>query len=246
MATLIAHRGSSIEAPENTLASIQRAIEHQVDYIEIDIQLTKDLVPIIFHDSTTGRTTDCKQNAPIELMTLRDFEMLDAGSWFHKDYAGEKVPTLAQVLQLDFRTSNLMLEIKKGNHPVDIIVERVLQTLFEAHNPSLLEHCLIGSFDHRIIERINKCYPHLKVKGIVETHAMLPPFLLMSVNHITFHYKLVNPSLVADLHAQNKKVWAYTIDERSICERLLSMNVDGIITNDPRNIGKLLRCTTRV
>src|SRR5262245_13704174 len=107
MFTLIAHRGASSEEPENTLASIRRAIELSVDWVEIDVHLTRDLVPVVIHDSTTSRTTDSQKKLKIESSPLEILKQLDAGSWFHLRCKEERIPTLAEVLQLKFNHSSL-------------------------------------------------------------------------------------------------------------------------------------------
>ena len=106
----IAHRGASGYAPENTLAAFDKAVEMQADYIEIDVQLSKDDLPVVIHDDTLDRTTNGTGN--ISAYTLQELKSLDAGSWFDKKYAGEKIPSLNEVLEMYGEKINILIELK--------------------------------------------------------------------------------------------------------------------------------------
>jgi len=121
---VIAHRGGSSLAPENTLAAFKKAIVLGADYVEIDVRQTKDRSLICIHDSTVDRTTDGK--GKIEDLTLEEVKSLDAGSWFSKDCQGERVPTLKEVLSLCKDKIHVYLDHKEGN------TEEIWKTIREA------------------------------------------------------------------------------------------------------------------
>ena len=124
---VIAHRGASHESPENTLASIRRAIDLNVDCIEIDVHLSKDHVPVVIHDDTVERTTSSKEKLRITDLTLQEIKKLDAGSWYNPSFKDENIPTLKEVLELDFKGCNLMIEMKKSPFPAPLVAEKNLK-----------------------------------------------------------------------------------------------------------------------
>src|SRR5262245_59418730 len=107
---VIAHRGSSAVAPENTLAAVDLAIRAKAHRVEFDVQLTKDGVPVVLHDETLERTTNGKGR--VRDRTYKEISKLDAGSWFHADFRGERLPTLDMVLELCRGKIPVNVEIK--------------------------------------------------------------------------------------------------------------------------------------
>src|SRR5262249_37166430 len=126
---IIAHRGASHESPENTLSSISKAIDLSVDCIEIDVRLSKDLVPVVIHDDTVERTNSPPLKRPISEMTLKEIKQLDAGSWYHSSFKNEPIPTLEEVLALDFKNCDLLIEVKRSIHPDSLVAERIFEAL---------------------------------------------------------------------------------------------------------------------
>ena len=137
MAEIIAHRGFSKKAPENTVSAVRMAIEHAVDYIEIDVHLTKDGVPVVIHDSILGRTTPHSTPQRISDLTLDNIKHLDAGALFDARYTGETIPTLDDILSIDWATSGLMIEIKKGHSPIKPLVTAVGKKPLEELYPGI-------------------------------------------------------------------------------------------------------------
>jgi glycerophosphoryl diester phosphodiesterase len=109
---IIAHRGSSHEAPENTLAAIRLAWRQHADAVEIDVHLSKDGHLVAIHDDNTRKTAGRKKK--VRDQTLAELRALDAGSWKHRKWAGEKIPTLAEVLETIPETKRLFIEVKCG------------------------------------------------------------------------------------------------------------------------------------
>jgi glycerophosphoryl diester phosphodiesterase len=111
---LLAHRGFSSRAPENTIAAFRLAIESGYPHVELDVQLTSDVVPVVVHDGLVDRTTN--GHGKVSELTLSEITVLDAGSWFSSKYAGEAVPTLQEVLKVFGPKSHLNVELK-NDHP---------------------------------------------------------------------------------------------------------------------------------
>jgi glycerophosphoryl diester phosphodiesterase len=226
---IIAHRGASAEAPENTLSAFANAISMGVDAIEFDVHLSQDKVPIIIHDFTFGRTTDggfltLTTHLPYE--TIRQF---DVGSWYSSQFAKEKIPTLDEVLRLNQGQVPLMVEIKKQNSPAKEIAEVVINCLNETPG-----NYVVGSFSPQIIEEVRNLAPQYPVIGILEEIEMLQPFRDMKVKRLAIWYALLSRELIQELHEEGIEVWTFTVDNPPLAQYLESIGIDGIISNNPR------------
>lgn len=231
---LIAHRGASAEAPENTLSAMLKAVDIGVDFIEFDVRLSKEGIPIVIHDATISRTTNIKNPLQIHDLTIDQIKNLDSGSWFDNNYPGEKIPTLEEVLNAKLTPAKLMIEIKKSKHPPSVIVDSVAKVIENSpfHHASIT----IGSMSVPIIEELQKRVPHLKIIGITEKNQTIAHFLEREVKLIAIWHRLIDPSLVKLLSENNVDVWSFTIDDPKIIKHLQTLSVSGIITNHPRLI----------
>lgn len=235
---VIAHRGVSKEAPENTLSAFAIAPSLEVDGMEFDVHLTKDSVPIVVHDGMFGRTTDGAFLKHSTDLNLDEVKSLDAGSWYSQQYAGEKIPTLDEVIELNNGKLLLMVEIKKDNSTPQQIVEAVLNSLKKVEGPYV-----IGSFDPLIVEEVMKLAPEYPVLGIVEEASMFAKFESLSIKHLAIWYQLLSEPLIQELHAKGIEVWTFTVDNPALAYYLSTINIDGIITNNPRTIKQALSNT---
>lgn len=227
MVDIIAHRGASSIAPENTLSAIYKAIESSADFVEIDVHLSKDKVPVVIHDAHLERTTDSKMGKRITEMTLAEIKALDAGSWFGPSFKDEKIPTLQEVLDLERSSTGLMIEIKKGHsHPKEL-THAVCNVVSRYPHSNII----VGSFSLNIIEEIQIHYPRLEVIGIAEDFNMISIFRAKKLSRLALWFKLLTPDLIQNLHDENTKVWAFTVDEIKTAKFLSSIHVDGLITN---------------
>lgn len=227
MTLLIAHRGVSYEAPENTLSAISRAIDLRTDWIEVDLHITKDGVPVVIHDSSLMRTTNNKDPVCVEDLTLAELKKLDAGSWFSPSFAGEQIPTLEEVLALDRKGVKLMLEIKKGRSSAEELCSKILSVL-----PSQDESIILGSFEPDIMSYL--LTTKYSVIGIIEESRFIETFLQMGIKHLALWSKILEPRLTERLHEQGVMVWVFTVDDLKTAEFLKALGVDGIISNNPR------------
>jgi glycerophosphoryl diester phosphodiesterase len=202
---IIAHRGASVEAPENTLSAFKRAIELGSDYIECDIRLTKDKVPIVFHDDKINET----------LISELTFEEVKSQN--------ENIPTLEELLSLKFNKTGLMIEIKKIDPLSD--VEIIYDTVNKKKSPP---DFYLGSIEIDIAIYLHQLDPELPLIGIVELEEHLDEFLKLNPQVLAFHYSLLDPKRIASLQAKKIKVWAWTIDD----PHFEMEGLDGIITNN--------------
>lgn len=231
MVYIIAHRGCSSETPENTMASIKKAIEIGVDLIEIDLHLTKDLIPVVIHDSDLNRTSNFKSILKIEMSNLDELQNVDVGSWFDANFTEERLPTLKEVLELDFKGAKLMLEIKKDHLAPEVIVPPILEVVRSSSNSQ--QH-YFGSFHPGIVKEVIKNSREAKIIGILENLEMIDTFLRMKVSTLAIWQKILNPQAIRSLKAQNIEIFSFTVNDFDRYQELLDLGIDGIITDNPR------------
>ncbi len=241
MAKVIAHRGFSKIAPENTVSAVRMAIEHAVDYVEIDVHLSKDGVPVVIHDSVLGRTTPYTHSHRITDLVYDHIRHLDVGSWFDTRYKGETIPTLEQILDLDFGASGLMIEIKKGHSPIKPLVTAVGKAVRKALSKDSQRKILIGSFSMQVLKEMQVQFPSMPLIGIIEDFNQLVQASSLTFSQIALWHKLLSPALLNSLHRQNTKIWTFTVDDPEAAKSMHQMGVHGIITNDPESISRAFR-----
>ncbi|MFB7593045.1 glycerophosphodiester phosphodiesterase [Streptomyces sp. NPDC056169] len=232
--TVIAHRGASSAAPENTLVSDEVARRGGAKWIENDVQPSQDGVPYILHDTTVDRTTD--GTGPIRSLTADRLDALDAGSWFAPAYAGARIPTLAaQLADLRERGGNLLLEIK-GRHS-HAEVARIVQDVREQ---SMSSRVFVQSFDIPSLKHTRDLAPELPV-GLLRSTLDADPVALaqelgLTAYNISDTALATRPQVVGELHAAGVAVNVWTVDSPARWKALDALGVDGIITNRPAEL----------
>jgi glycerophosphoryl diester phosphodiesterase len=228
---IIAHRGASAEAPENTLAAIRRAIALNAHYVEIDVRLSKEGIPVVLHDPSAARMIGDKNTLPVRQLTLSQIKKIAIGQRFGNAFAEEKIPTLQEVLGLDWKNTGLMIEIKKSIRDPKVLVDAVFRVLSQIKKP--LPKMSIGSFSLDIVKEVQK-QSHLlnsvEVIGIVEKPNMIAPFIKQKVKRLALWYKLIKE--------ENMEIWTFTVDDLEIAKFLISLDINGIISNNPRMMMK--------
>ena len=155
---IVAHRGSSGSAPENTLAAFRQAVKAGVDMIELDVRLTADRHLVVFHDRRLGRTAE--GSGPIWTKTLAELRDLDAGSWFSRRFRRERIPTLHDVFRTVPRKVGINVEVKTDGDPRKIA--GLEEVLLDAIRPEAGERTiLVSSFNHVLLRRLHKHAPQL-------------------------------------------------------------------------------------
>lgn len=228
---IIAHRGASGYAPENTRASILEGLKRGCDGFEVDVQLTKDNKVVVFHDWSLERTSN--GNGFLKEKTLGQLKTLDIGNWFSKEFKGEKVLTLEELLGIIPEEKLLNIEIKVRHGEINQIEEKVLEIL-ERH-ARINSNIIISSFDHRIIKKIKETKPEIQVgllitAGLLNMKNYISNFDLYSVHCGGEFISKIN---VEELKNNNIKIYAWTVNTVEEAKTLDSFGVDGIITNYP-------------
>ncbi len=221
-----AHRGASINYPENTMKAFEMAVEEKTDWIELDVQLTSDGVPVIIHDSNIHRVTGVNKN--IWEVTYNDIRDLDCGSWFSPEFAGERIPTLGEVL--DFAKKKhvkLNIELKPTGYEKDF-EKTVIDTINEKNYKN---SCVVTSQEYNTLENIKKYDPTIKTIYVMSI-ALGNITKLTEADGFSVEASFITPRLVSMVHNGGKEVFAWTVNTRDNMDKMIEMNVDNIITDD--------------
>ncbi|GIU82868.1 MAG: hypothetical protein D6687_04900 [Acidobacteria bacterium] len=246
---IIAHRGVSAVAPENTIISFKKALEAGVDGIECDIRLTKDGIPIIFHDATLKRMA----NLPVYVSKL-SFDELQKfqriGAWFNrrfptkasKEFLDEKIPTLEELLDFlkGFR-GKIYLEMKGSEKETLALLEKV-KCVTEGNH--LFHQIVFKSFSLGAIKRLKDVIPKARTAALfapkIATFTMRTKIIQRAkesnADEISIHYSLATERFVKDAKASGFYVVTWTVDRPIWIQKALKMGIDALITNNPAKL----------
>ena len=230
---IIGHRGTAAYAPENTLEGIHTAADMDVEWVELDVKLTKDHVPIIFHDDTLERTTN--GSGPVAEKTLEELRELECGSWFADSFAGIKIPTLEDALEvLIDRDLGLNLEIKpcpgRERETAEIALD-ILSQFWDDH-----DKLLISSFQHVCLEAAFDMAQDwhrgfLLPEEWPENWQEMAQFL--KVSSINLNGNTVTRDDVQNVMELGLPILAYTVNDPDQARNLQSWGVDGFFSDAP-------------
>lgn len=229
-----AHRGASGLAPENTLAAMLKAMQLGADYAELDVQEIADGSLVIFHDDTLQRTTNL--NGHIWKMTQDEIKKADAGSWFHTEFAGEPIPTLQTVIDAVRSKMKLNIELKLHGHEKRL-VEQVVELVQEN---DFVSQCMLTSFDRESVRKVKQLNPAITT-GFIFSEMPEEDIFNAEFEIFSVHKRVVTAEFVTKAHEHQKKVHVWTVNEPEEMQKLIGMQVDGIITNYPHVLTELLK-----
>lgn len=230
----VAHRGASGETPENTISSFKRAIAQGAEIIETDARLSEDKEIILIHDETVERTTNGKGR--VSQLTLKELKGLDAGSWFGKKFSGEKIPTLSEAIEVIRKRAKLNIEFKGEDF---LLVSKVMDLLKEE---GFIKKVILSSFDYLFVKKAKRLEPQV-ITGLLFATSLQKE---KSYNYwrwadiILPRYNLVSEDLIARAHSRGLKVIAWTVDNPKKIKKLVYLKVDGIASNYPALLTKVL------
>ncbi|HET8578436.1 MAG TPA: glycerophosphodiester phosphodiesterase family protein [Methylomirabilota bacterium] len=226
---VIAHRGASADAPENTIAAFELALEQGADGLEMDIHLSKDAHPVIIHDFTLERTTNGV--GPVGGRTVRELKRLDGGGWHSRPFQGQRIQTLQEVLERFRDRTRFWLELKGGSDLYPGIEERVVSML-EIYE--VQDRALVQSFDHGALERIRALSREVRVGALVGQAPLPPPTSLPAgADALCPGVDLVTLDAVEALRGAGRECYVWTVNEPAQMDRLVAWGVNGIITDRP-------------
>lgn len=243
---IIAHRGASAIAPENTLAAFQKAIEDGAEGIECDVRLAKDNVPVVFHDADLYRVG--RIEGRVSNFTSKELHTLDVGSWFNaknprqavEQFSAETVPTLAQLLDfLNDYKGLIYIELKCKEAEIKSLVEAVCQIISQS---PLLPNILVKSFKLEAIPITRRLCPEVKTAALFAPKIMTilrKEKRLVKIAHeleadqISLHFSLATHKLMDKAAKKNLPVTIWTADNPRWIKRALNLGINAIITNNP-------------
>lgn len=230
---IVAHRGASIEAPENTLAAFRAALEAGAPAVELDVHLAADGVPVVLHDDTLDRTTSGA--GPVSERTSEEIARLDAGAWFGERFRGERVPTLAEALDFLHGRALVDVEVKTADRTYPGLVIAVEKAIRERW---LVSDVVVSSFDAESVREA-------KARGLA-TALILPGEPMADEARawgvFSDAFAIGEWAVTREVvEACAKPVYAWTVDDAARARALYEAGVAGVITNDPRGMRAVTR-----
>lgn len=229
-ALIVAHRGASRYAPENTLAAFRLALKQGTRAVECDVRLTKDDQLVVIHDATVDRTTD--GSGLVSAMSLDAIRGLDAGRWFGAEFTGERVPLLEEVLRLVRGRALIQIEIKNDPTPTTGIGARVVDAIVGC---GIEGDALVMSFDHEAV-RIVRNLRSDTTTGILYAARLVDPVAAARAAGATalcLDWAYLDRKVMAQARGAGLGVCVWTVDHEAGFKRCRELGVDAVSSNDP-------------
>lgn len=241
---IVAHRGSSGTAPENTLASFEQAINAGAHIIELDLQITRDGVPIVFHDKWLSRTTNgsgCTQN-----LTYEEIRQFDSGFWFSSTFKGERIPSLEEVLDFIQNKVYLNIEIKNIGNNAPTLIESIISIIYKYNYQ---DKVVFSSFYYNFLQTIRKIDSQIPTAAIrIPKDTTLPSIISKHLQCQGFICSIseINEEILLDAKQNDLFVGVYSIDTEKDLDRIIKLGGKVIVTNFPFKIREILLTKYRV
>lgn len=233
------HRGASHEAPANTLAAFEQAAARGADGVELDVQLSRDGVPVVIHDSSVDGTTDGR--GLVRDMTLAELKELDAGVKFRRSFAGERIPTLQEVADAVGRRLLLNIELKARGARDDGLAAAVVRCIEANH---LVERVVVSSFGRLAIRRVRQINPRIPVGALYcrDPFFSQRPWPDSTARPDAVHpwHEMIDEQFMRWARRQGYRVHAWTVDDPARMRQLVKWGVDLVITNRPDLLQQVL------
>jgi glycerophosphoryl diester phosphodiesterase len=246
---IIAHRGVSIEAPENTLKGFTLAIDQGADFLELDIHLSADEQLVVIHDDTVDRTTN--GTGRVNQLSLKELQLLDAGCWMGPTHCGERIPTLNEVLELTNSRTGLVIELKHGSDQYPGIERLLVNTIEEVNR---LNDIIVISSRSEAIRIINEAHPDIMTLDFrhqpisCREWSDQTPILAAGKRFVFAKPDEVEIARIRHLHHLGFRVLSTIADEnlsQKTVQKLVDSHVDGIFTDHTLTLKRLLeKCET--
>ncbi|KIP66136.1 glycerophosphodiester phosphodiesterase [Vibrio harveyi] len=227
---LIGHRGVAGKFPENTKVSVQAAIDLGLNWVEVDVQPTKDNVLVVCHDHTVNRCSNGKGR--VDQMTLSELKALDFGRWFGDEFANESIMTLSELLELAAENDlNLNIEVKVDHHSANDVAQMAAKTLLDGPLPK--ERILLSSFSHDVIRALYKHCEGYRLGVLSEFFSRKDRLLLEEVDAYSCNLNInwVRSRQINKLQKAGYKVMCYTVNNPKKLKHLPML--DGIFSDHP-------------
>ena len=226
---VIAHRGASGHAPENTMAAFKKAVALGASFIETDLQLSRDARFVAIHDDVLNRTTNGQ--GAVRDLTLAELRKLDAGSWFGSEYTGERIPTIEEILEFSKKNDVVFyLEIKAGGSWGG---EHVL--IGALRESGEIARTIVISFDAAILAAVRKLEPTLMTGFLYDAQVEHPieKALEVGARQLAVRGDLVTPGMLTAARKRDLQVVCWTVNHPAHMRMLMAAGVDGIMSDYP-------------
>jgi glycerophosphoryl diester phosphodiesterase len=253
---IIAHRGSSMAAPENTLAAIEQAIEDRSHYVEIDVRLTADGEVVVLHDRSMRRLTGDPRN--VRDLTLDELREFDVGSWFGDAFVGERIPTLDEALAAVRGRSALMIDMKPDPGAEEALVEAVIDALAREQevrrqclatsgsnqaarcgDPKVASETRVAVMSSNVLEMVKAREPELRVTLLAQL--VMPGTLdRRTFDALGLRHNRITPNEIRLARELGYEVHAWTVNDRARMSQMIDLGVDAIITDYPDRLAELI------
>jgi glycerophosphoryl diester phosphodiesterase len=252
---VIAHRGASAHAPENTMAAFRAAVALGADMVELDVHPTADRRLAVIHDESIDRT--CDGRGFVREMTLAELQTFDAGLWRGPGFAGERVPALEEVLALARGRVGVNVELKPpGAGPraaslEEVVVGPLLTALDETGTRDAV---VVSSFDPAVLRAVRAAAPDLALGLLFETRCetaagfrpeRLAPHLevaaALGAASLHPYWRFAGPGVIRAAHASGFRVYPWTVNREADLRRVVALGADGLITNHPDRLARVLK-----
>jgi glycerophosphoryl diester phosphodiesterase len=228
-----AHRGASLHAPENTLAAFREALAAGADYVELDVQRTRDGHVVVIHDGDLMRVGGDPRK--VRELTLAELQAIDVGARHGPRFAGERVPTLREVIALARGGLRLNVELKY-NVPDPGLAPAVVEQL---RRERFVAGSVITSLDHAALREVERLAPEI-VTGLIVT-AAVGNVVRADTDFVSLNSARAAAALVRRVHAAGKAVHVWTVNDADVMLRMIERGVDNVITDDPARLVRLMR-----
>jgi glycerophosphoryl diester phosphodiesterase len=222
---IMAHRGSSSVAPENTMAAFRKAIEDGADWIELDVQETANGEVVVLHDSDFMKLAN--RDLKIWDAALDDLKDIDIGSWFAPEFEDQRVPTLADVLEECKGKIRVNIELKYYGH--DQRLEQRVAEVVEAHG--MAADVMVMSLKMQGVEKMKSIRPDWKVGLLMSVYA--GKLSELDADFLAVNASFAHRSLIRAAHADGKEVYVWTVNDAPTMSAMISRGVDGLLSDKP-------------
>ncbi len=222
---IVAHRGAAGRAPENTIAAVKAAIEDRADWVEIDVQESADGRVVVVHDSDFMKLAGI--DSKVWDTPLEQIRSIDVGSWFAAEFADQRVPTLAEVLSECRDRAAVVIELKYYGHD-ERLEERVVDVVEKS---GMVDHSAIMSLKYDGVQKIRKLRPDWRI-GLLSAQ-VLGSMSRLDVDFLAVNMAMATPAFIRSNQAAGKQVFVWTVNDRLSLFKMMSLGVDGIITDEP-------------
>lgn len=222
------------------MAAFERAIQVGVDAVELDVRATRDGALVVLHDATLDRTTD--REGPVAELSLEQVRQADAGAWFGREFVGQRVPVLADVLDLLRHRATVVLEIK-----ADHLAEHVLRVVDDL---VFGDQIILQSFSRETVRRLNAIDPSVPKALLVgklptspsriRARRLVRDVLTLGANVLNIWHAALTPPFFEEMRKRGLTVWTWTVDEEVVLRDVIQMGVQGVVTNYPQRLNGVL------